>query len=166
MLSFNFHCLILSLLNSCFFQDCSCQALNSLITFWPQQDGESPWLPEYQALGSYLSTCSPGNWSHWAAHTHFYHSHGEMNKQYLYYYFYIISLFIYIHYINEYTCISNDIPHHILKNLMADPGAHLSNSLPLHVLPPHGTSCIPTSHVDLLLFCLDWMSPHAAKDAL
>lgn len=38
---FNFDCLILRQLSSPLFQDCSCQALNSLLTSWPWQDGGS-----------------------------------------------------------------------------------------------------------------------------
>lgn len=87
MLPFNFHCLILSQLNSHFFQDHSRQALNSPITFWPQRDGESPHLPEHQGPNSssmLLMLWASAPWGTdltWVAHTHFYYSFGEVNMQ-------------------------------------------------------------------------------------
>lgn len=62
-LPFNFDCLILRQLSSPLFQDCSCQVLNSLLTSWPQQDGESSLSTRPSiALECHLSICFTGRW--------------------------------------------------------------------------------------------------------
>lgn len=145
MLPFNFHCLILSLLNSRFFQDCSCQALNSLITFWPQQDWQSPRLPEHQALGSHLSA-SP---------------HGTSLTRLL------IPIFTthVVKWIYSFMYLEWHPPEDS-QNPYGWPWSTPLHQFASDMLPRYGTSCIPTSHVALLLFCLEWMSLHTAKDAL